>query len=271
MDPELIKASVEVGKKALSETTIYEDAFQPLAKQTGKALETVGKAINMALSPLAATIWGYEKISYYLSQKLEQKLANVPAEDIQTPKANVAVPIIEGMRNVSEDENLQELYANLLANAMNKKYAHGVLPSFAEIIKNLTSDEAKLLSLFATPNQLFPIIQVRSANLSQDNTVISWNVSYNHLSVFGSKANCEYPDQTPMYLENLSRLGLVDISYLEKYTKEDAYDELLNDLFTKSLKTKIESTPGKKAEFAKGVVELSVFGKKFCEACKVNS
>lgn len=272
MDPELIKAGVEVGKKALSETTIYEDAFQPLAKQTGKALETVGKAVNMALSPLAATVWGYEKISYYLSQKLKQKLANVPAEDIQTPKANVAVPIIEGMRNVSEDENLQELYANLLANAMNKKYAHGVLPSFGEIVKNLTSDEAKLLFLLARPDQIFPVIQVRKTNLADDKkTVEGWTIFYNHLSLLGKKANCEYPLQTPMYLENLIRLRLINISYTEYYTKADAYDEVLNDPFTKELQTQIESMPNKQCEFAQGYAELSVFGKKFCEACKINS
>lgn len=124
MDPESLKAGLEISKQMLSETTLYQDALQPGAKQVGRALETVGKAVNVALAPLSAIVWGYEKICNHLEQKLEQKLANVPAEDIQTPKANVAVPIIEGMRNVSEDENLQELYANLLANAMNKKYCY---------------------------------------------------------------------------------------------------------------------------------------------------
>lgn len=270
MDPESLKAGLEISKQMLSETTLYQDALQPGAKQVGRALETVGKAVNVALAPLSAIVWGYEKICNHLEQKLEQKLANVPAEDIQTPKANVAVPIIEGMRNVSEDKNLQELYANLLANAMNKKYAHGVLPSFGEIVKNLTSDEAKILLLLTTPGKIFPIVQVRNAHLSKDNVVESWTIFYNHLSLLGKKANCEYPHQTPVYLENLSRLRLIDISYTEYYTSEGAYDELLNDSFTKELQAKIESVPNKKCEFAKGYTELSVFGKKFCEACKVN-
>lgn len=41
---------------------IYEDAVQPAAKQVGKALETVTKAVNVALAPVSLLIWGYDKI-----------------------------------------------------------------------------------------------------------------------------------------------------------------------------------------------------------------
>lgn len=269
MDPEVIKIGTEVGKAALTQTSFYNDAIQPVAVQTGKALETLGKTVNMALSPLSATIWGYEKIRDFLTKKLEEKLANVEIENIQTPKANVAVPIIEGLRNVSEDEDLQELYANLLANAMNKKSAHGILPSFGEIVRQLTSDEAKLLNLFSRPNLLFPIVQIRLSNPSKEDNK-GWQIYQTNVSILGSRAGCTYPKQTPMYLDNLSRLGLINVTYLEWYTAENAYDEILEDVAIKQFKLTAETELHKKVDFGKGHVSLTVFGKNFCNACKVN-
>ena len=35
---------------------IYEDAIQPAAKQIGKALETVTKAVNISLAPVSLLI-----------------------------------------------------------------------------------------------------------------------------------------------------------------------------------------------------------------------
>ena len=269
MDPEVIEIGAEVGKVALTQTTFYKDALQPVAVQTGKALETLGKTVNMALSPLAATVWGYEAIKNYLIKKLEEKLANVEVENIQTPKANVAVPIIEGLRNVSEDEDLQEMYANLLANAMNKKCAHGILPSFGEIIKQLTSDEAKLLNLFFQPHQRFPIVEIRLSDI--DNAANKgWQVHKTNISVLGNRAGCTYPDQTPMYLDNLNRLGLINISYLEWYTDEKAYDEILENTSIKHFIVIAETEHHKKVDFGKGHANLTVFGRNFCNACRVN-
>ncbi|WP_368192497.1 hypothetical protein [Aeromonas sp. s8] len=41
---------------------IYQDAIQPAAKEIGKALGTVAKTVNVALSPVSALVWGYEQI-----------------------------------------------------------------------------------------------------------------------------------------------------------------------------------------------------------------
>jgi len=40
---------------------IYEDGLQPVTKQLGKSLETVGKAINVALLPVSLKIYRQRK------------------------------------------------------------------------------------------------------------------------------------------------------------------------------------------------------------------
>ena len=105
-----IDAAVEVVK------IVYDDALKPLAVETGKALGTLGKTVNMALAPLSGLVWGWEKIIVYLSETAERVLEKrgVPKERIQAPDLDVAVPAIEAMRY----SKLRENYVNLVATAM---------------------------------------------------------------------------------------------------------------------------------------------------------
>src|SRR5262249_45643891 len=51
-DDSQIRDVADAAKGVLETTSFYEDAVQPVAKQVGKALETVGKAVNLALAPV---------------------------------------------------------------------------------------------------------------------------------------------------------------------------------------------------------------------------
>lgn len=57
-DESKIRDAADAAKGLLEAAPIYEDALQPAAKQVGKALETVGKAVNVALAPIGALVWG---------------------------------------------------------------------------------------------------------------------------------------------------------------------------------------------------------------------
>jgi Abortive infection alpha len=109
---ELVKGAVEVVK------TAYGDAVQPMAHEVGKALGTVGRTVNVALSPLRGLVWGWEQIEQFVKAKVEAKLneRKVPTDRIVTPDPDVAVPALEAMRY----SKLRENYAGLIATAMDK-------------------------------------------------------------------------------------------------------------------------------------------------------
>lgn len=66
--PEInVNISGKMGGKLTRE--VYKDAAKPFAKEFGKTGALAGKTINMLLSPLAATVWGYEKIKEVLQKK----------------------------------------------------------------------------------------------------------------------------------------------------------------------------------------------------------
>lgn len=134
---EIIKGGVELIKVA------YGDIARPGAKEVGKSIETIAKTINVALSPLRGLVWGWDKIQVYLEEKIQDILnrKNVPIERIVTPSPDIAVPTIEAMRY----SNLRDNYANLLATAMDSASMELAHPSFVEILKQISPNEAKIL------------------------------------------------------------------------------------------------------------------------------
>jgi len=51
-----IKNVIDATTGLVKAIPIYEDAIQPAAKQIGKALETVTKAVNISLAPVSLLI-----------------------------------------------------------------------------------------------------------------------------------------------------------------------------------------------------------------------
>lgn len=115
-----VKATIDAVTGLVKAVPVYQDTLQPAAKQIGQSLETVKKTVNIALAPIKALVWGYEKIEEFITTRLSEKLKNVPEENITTPKPEVAGPAVEALRYSGHNPNLRELYANLLANAMDK-------------------------------------------------------------------------------------------------------------------------------------------------------
>jgi hypothetical protein len=258
-----VKETIDAVTGLVKAVPVYEDMVQPVAKQLGKTLETVGKAINMALFPVSGLVWGFENIQVFLSTKLADRLKDVPPENIITPKPNVAGPAIEALRFTGHEESLSDMYANLLAAAMDKNTASGAHPAFVEIIKQLTPDEAKLIGLFLQPLP-FPLVTIRAENKEVEKG--GFDVAVN-LSLLGAMANLELPHLVPTYLDNLCRLGLADIPVSYTYTGVGIYDELENSPEVTLHKHMIERNPEHVFRLQRHAVKVTNLGMQFGTVC----
>jgi hypothetical protein len=247
---------------------IYDDMLQPAAKQLGKTLETVCKAVNMALAPVSGLVWGYEQFQTFIDTKVADRLKYIPAEDIITPKPSVAGPAIEALRYTGHEESLTDMYANLLATAMNQKIASGAHPAFVEFIKQMTSDEAKLMRSFFNPDSAFPIVTVKAMEL--DGSGGSWNVAAN-VSLLGESASIDFPDFTPSYIDNLCRLGLIEIRENWSYSDKKIYSTLESSTKVTELKKLIEEQHKMKFSLKYGAVHLTNLGQQFGDVCVLGS
>jgi Abortive infection alpha len=199
-----IRDTAEAVKGIVEAVPVYEDLLQPAVREVGKSLETVAKTVHIALLPVAALVWSYEQIGEWLLPVLTRKLGQVPDEQLITPAIEVAGPAIEAMRfTSSSSEELRDMYANLLATAMDKQTAESAHPGFVEIIKQLTPDEARLLRTLAPPGE--PLLRLRAMIVGQPNRW--WQES--DVTLIGLRAGCQYQHLVWSYITNLERLGVV--------------------------------------------------------------
>ena len=69
---DVIKSAGDAIAKIVEKVPVYEDAVQPLAKEVGKALGTIGGLINLALAPISVMVQGYGYIQHDLTRKLRR-------------------------------------------------------------------------------------------------------------------------------------------------------------------------------------------------------
>lgn len=261
-----IKDTIEAATGLVKAVPIYQDALQPAAQQIGSALETVAKAIHVALAPVSALVWGYEQFKDFLTSKVADKLKSTPPEDIQPPKPNIAGPALEALRYCGHEPTLRNLYANLIAASLDKKTATMAHPAFVELIKQLSPDEARLMQLLAF-DRPFPIITVRAE--SNDAAKGGKDVLAK-VSLLGIEAGCQHPELTPAYLDNLARLGLIEIPQFMTYTDTSVYKPLEEHPQVVAIRAQIDSVAEQKSVVSRHGAFVTPFGKNFISACVID-
>ena len=261
MEKEIIK---EVTKEATKEIAkdLYSDAGKPIVKPTGELLGLVPRAIKAALSPLEKWILQREYNIAETQKLLEEKMQGVSPEEIESPEPYIAVPALQYISYCMDNEDLRNMYANLLANSMNKVVKNGVHPGFIEIIKQLSPDEAKILYFFSF-KKIIPTISFRLKNSKGEHIAIQ-----NNFSDIGEQIQCEKPYDIPMYFDNLIRLGLLEASSNEYLTDKSRYEELKANPYIKDLVAKTPTTQEFNiTDFAEGFMRITDFGRAFCNIC----
>tara|TARA_R110002072_G_scaffold302674_1_gene487189 strand:+ start:1844 stop:2677 length:834 start_codon:yes stop_codon:yes gene_type:complete len=261
-----VEGTIKAVTGLVKEVPVYEDAIQPVAKEAGKALQTVGRTVNAALMPVRGLVWGVEKIEEFVQTKVTKKLSSIPVENICPPDPAVAGPALESLRYTGHKESLSELYANLLASAMDKETAKTAHPGFVEIIRNMSADEARLLE-YIIKNEVAPIVDIKKVLVKQGGELKVSEL----VSTLGHDAGLEHKDLSASYLINLERLGLVEIPRDGHLTKPDAYDRIINDGPVQAILTQLnQGGEESKGDFNKYYVRATVFGKQFNDACVVS-
>lgn len=244
---------------------IYEDALQPAAKEAGKSLHLVTRAVNAALVPVEGLVWGVEKIRDFVHERVAKKLENVPPDEVQQPKPHIAVPTIEALRYTGEESDLSELYANLLATSMDRATAYRAHPSFVDMIKNMSPDEARIMRFLATAGSQ-PLINVRM-NVKDGGGFV---LAHRHLSLVGVKAECEHAALSPTYLDNLERLGLIQVQSAFRLKADELYAEIEGHPEVKAILDQLRDSATHIMEIDKIKLDITDLGQQFIKTCVID-
>lgn len=237
----------------------YKDLFQPVFSQ-------VGLAAGLCMEFFTDHLRYYgEKRRLCLRRNLaryEEKLAETPADRLTRVRPEIGIPILEKLTYI-EDEDLSELFLNLLATASSTDTVNLAHPSFFRVIEHLSPDEAKLLLLFKEEDWILYHYQ-RLAHIPTGE-VRDFGPRYGKLG----RVPLAFHDNLELYLCNLEGLGILRRRPLSHYEYEKLRAEMPSlfqetDAETKSLgwdnhNNITVDSPGK--------IEVTAYGRMFIQAC----
>ena len=185
-------------------------------EEVDKTSALVVRAIHAALSPLEKWVLQKECNLAETKKLLEEKLKDTPAENIITPPSYVAVPALQSIAYCMDDIQLRDMYAELLAHAMNSETVDNVHPTFVEIIKQMSPFDA----LVFKKTLVQPCISIKYMNKgTKASYPVQDIVAFSDLDAFPLVP-------TQIALENLERLRLIEINKGSKYGNAEKYEHL---------------------------------------------
>lgn len=237
------------------------------AGNLGQTAVTLTKTINNVLVPLAAINFAFDKARAYFSGKFQQDIAEkaqaIPPEHVVEPKASIAGPTLQGLAFTHEEPNLKEMYLNLLATSMDGRSASFAHPAFVEIIKQLDSEDARLVRGALQSPSAIPIVQIHRK--LKDNS--GYNLLVQHLlNLKDSTTGVPVEDpQLPAVIDNWIRLGLVEVAY-DKYLTDAAQYSWAEQRPEFLRLSQAPQPDGAKVEYQKGIMQRTELGKRFARA-----
>lgn len=244
----------------------------------GNSGTQIGVQNNFGLSPVEATRMAFEIFKEYypqlrdealaeLKRLVSEKLSCIPEDCIAPPKARIAVPTLQNA-SITEEKEVREFYASLLANSMNSEICNRVHPSYVEIIKQLSQDDAKLLN-YMSHHAIVPTISMRFI-LGEG----AYGRILDDFTDIPEQLGCTNADNVECCFNNLIRLGLVSKHYSGLGVPDDVIEKLKSHPIYQAKYEDAQETMRKFKQFSKmkeytGYIMITDFGKEFCMVCVV--
>lgn len=223
MDGELVNTIANQSSEALGEA--YKDLAKPSLEPIGQIISYPFRALRIAFGPIEKWLSNQEASLKMAADAVAEKTKDIPEEKIVPLEPYIAVPAVMQLSYCENSDELRDLYANLLASSMNVDKKWQVHPAFVDIIKQLNPDEAKFLKAMpAMPVLIYPLIDVDFSvgDGSRGGHPIITNFTDYNLNVL------EHPGNICSYIDNLVRLNIIEIPYLQSLDDPDKYKQLEN-------------------------------------------
>jgi|GEM_PF-1455886 len=277
---------------------VYEDILQPSLKKAGEALSNVFDLGNLIMLPFKLV---NERSRIYLKKNLERyekKLEKIDENELCQVSEHIGLPILDKLTLVNQEE-LSEVFVNLLTKASTTKTLYLIHPSFFNILNNLSQDEA--IILFANKEckpipfidiylekktssvpkpQHFDIRGAKSkeellekADYIDSIEHVSIKLAFN-LTGIEKDMKLYFPQNIDIYLENLERSGIITFERELHYKKyDDTYEYLIGNVYNELVEKYEKDSKELKydnTEFSTStrrcLIEFTDFGKAFIDA-----
>jgi hypothetical protein len=128
----------------------------------------------------------------------------IPAHRRRTPAPSFVLRVFA--RLLGAEPEMRETYLALLTAAADRATSDDVHPAFLEVANQLSRDELRILAIL-DPSEAAPVLSVSSRLQHGGGS----RVELRNFSLLGWRAGCHAEGRAATYLDNLARLGLVEI------------------------------------------------------------
>lgn len=252
--PEVAKGSMQLINQ------FYQDLAQPTVKTIGKTLNT---AFEFATIPAMALGLATENVKANFAHRMEEykkKLDEIPENDRCVVEPEIGVPIINNLVTTTNAQ-IADLFTTLLANASNINTLNKAHPKFAQIVQNLTPDEALIIAFLKGHKEVCYVnFRGEFGKGKGFYTIMSY------VTLIPEKIKLAHPKNINAYISNLISLGiLLDMSGICKID-DTVYKEIEN-LYKPALEKTYVPGTFTHLTLKKSYLKTTDFGDLFIDAC----
>lgn len=263
---EITKEIMVEGVKELGKD-IYNDGLQPAIKETGGAIGTmIGFFNNVVLYPLRKLNIKFQQKAKAFEREMEEKYNKIPENNRVEPPINVVGPALESLKYNIDEEHIKNMFKNILVNSMDNRVSRFAHPKFIKIIEQMNNADAVLFSVIYQKLGLYSFICSPKIVFNNSQNVFTETPQYftninSQLDLFSES----------IALNNLTNLGLVEMSFVEFASDKQVYENMINtDKAVNLLEEYNHLIPTKDAKYEitkKGIVRLTDVGRSFAKVC----
>lgn len=255
MNKDISKEIVIIGGKA------YDDALRPALQSVGGTLGAIVDFLGIATMPLK--YWS-EKVRLNFVNRIKQykdKLDAIPVAKRCEVLPEIGIPALQALPYTTNDD-VADLFTNLLTNASDVDMVQFAHPSFTEMIKRLSPDEARIVK-YLKGKDFVCYSNVKGYSKSGQ----GFNMIFSHVSLITNDVQLIFPNNENAYMSNLLSLGILsDQNTLHKVDQTD-YLKIKEKIGFEELQQQLVPGVFKKLEQVNHFYEITDFGKLFINAC----
>lgn len=160
-------------------------------------------------------------------EELSRKYNSIPEESLKEPNINILGNVMDSLKYNLDEDYLVEMYTNILISDMDSRTKNKCHVCFVEILKQLSKNDLEVL------NKIYMMKHISSIPFGKLNIVDSNNkpLKYEiHNPIYIAEINNYVIDDYNAFsksIENLNRLGLVEINYTKYFNDKSIYDLLI--------------------------------------------
>jgi len=267
-------AKIDIKAEANLTKPIEEITTSVVIPPTKEVANGVTKLLSVVTTFIDNVTYKYIANSEYKKQEflnnLSEKYNSIPIEDVVEPNMSVLGNVMDNLKYNLDEDFIVEMYTNILISDMDRKTKDKCHICFVEILKQLSKNDLELLKA------IYMIKETKSISFGKLNIVDSKNQLlkyefHNSLYVAGIKNyNIHNYNQFSNSIENLERLGLIEINYNKYFTEKSIYDKLVNAVLPYSSdimgKIKIENAEAQLG-CERGVLSINNLGYNLMQLC----